>query len=129
MPKLFGRWSSTRSYGPYGKSYASSSCDSDFESDNQSTQSDIPDEYWPYSEAENSEWDADYSDSDAEYSDIDTEYSNSADCESKRTDSNPDDFEDLNSINSSKIVANDMMIEMNETLIDDEFTKNEKNKV
>lgn len=57
LPNLFGRWSTARSYGPYGKSYASSSVDSDFESGVQSVGDEMPDEYWPYSEAENSQTD------------------------------------------------------------------------
>ena len=99
-PKLFGRWGTTRSYGPYGKSYASSSCDSDFESDNSSTESDIPDEYWPYS---------------------DEEYS-----ESVITDFDQMNFEDCNSIDSFDIGSNDTMTENKEDLIDHEFEENGK---
>ena len=96
-PKLFGRWGTTRSYGPYGKSYASSSCDSDFES---STESDIPDEYWPYS---------------------DEEYS-----ESVITDSDQMNFEDFNSIDSFETGSNNTMIGNEENLIDHEFKENRK---
>ena len=99
-PKLFGRWGTTRSYGPYGKSYASSSCDSDFESDNSSTESDIPDEYWPYS---------------------DEEYS-----ESVITDFDQMNFEDCNSIDSFDIGSNDTMTENKEDLIDHEFEEKGK---
>ena len=118
-PKLFGRWSTTRSYGPYGKSYASSSVDSDFESDSQSVdsqsidsqsfRSDLPDEYWPYS-------DADYSDTETLTSDFEENYSD----------------DDLTSIASSQDL-NEVEIEVNngtvDTWIDDDLHPASKKQV
>ena len=118
-PKLFGRWSTTRSYGPYGKSYASSSVDSDFESDSQSVdsqsidslsiRSDLPDEYWPYS-------DADYSDTETLTSEFEENYSD----------------DDLTSIASSQDL-NEVEIEVNngteDAWIDDDLHPASKKQV
>ena len=123
LPKLFGRWSTTRSYGPYGKSYASSSVDSDFESDSQSIgsqsfdsksiRSELPDEYWPYS--------------DGDYSDTETLTSDSE----ENSDENSDIFsDDSTSIASS---VNEVEIEINngteDAWIDDELHPVSKNQV
>ena len=118
-PKLFGRWSTTRSYGPYGKSYASSSVDSDFESDSQSVDSqsidsqslrtDLPDEYWPYS-------DAGYSDTETLTSEFEENYSD----------------DDLTSIASSQDL-NEVEIEVNngteDAWIDDDLHPASKKQV